>query len=154
MADITTRLTPVVERCVASLGLDLEHLDVRDAGKNRLVRVAVDSDSGVGIDEIAAATRAVSVALDDDGTMGEAPYTLEVTSRGVDRPLTLPRHWRRNADRLVRVTLQDGDVVEGRIGPSDDTGVDIVTKAARRRLDYADVAKAVVQIELNRKKDG
>jgi len=154
MADITTPLTPVVERCVSRLGLDLEHLDVRTSGKNRLVRVAVDRDGGVGIDDITQATRELSAALDDDGTMGEAPYTLEVTSRGVDRPLTLPRHWRRNADRLVRVVLHDGDVVEGRIGPSDDTGVDLLSKkAGTRRLEYAEVASALIQVELNRRKD-
>jgi len=153
MADITTRLRPVVERCVDGLGLDLERLDIRTSGKNRLVRVAVDTDGGVGIDDITRATRAVSAALDDDGSMGEAPYTLEITSRGADQPLTLPRHWRRNHDRLVRVVRTDGDVVEGRIGASDDTGVDLMTKKSQMRLDYADIESAVVQIELNRQKD-
>ncbi len=113
MADITTRLRPVVERCVEGLGLDLERLDIRTSGKNRLVRV----------------------------------------SRGADQPLTLPRHWRRNHDRLVRVVRTDGDVVEGRIGASDDTGVDLMTKKSQMRLDYADIESAVVQIELNRQKD-
>ncbi len=153
MADITTRLRPLVERCIEQLGLDLEDLDVRTSGKNRLVRVAVDTDGGVGIDEITQATRALSVALDEDGTMGETPYTLEITSRGTDRPLTLPRHWRRNAERLVRVVLTDGEVVEGRIGDSGDTAVDVVTKKSdTRHLDYADIESAIVQVELNRPK--
>ena len=154
MADITTRLTPVVEECVEQLGLDLEALDIRTSGKNRLVRVAVDADGGVGIDDITRLTRALSVVLDDNGAMGETPYTLEITSRGTDRPLTLPRHWRRNADRLVRALLHDGDVVEGRIGASDDAGVDLVTKKSEtRRLTYTDIESAIVQVELNRRKD-
>jgi len=153
MADITTQLRPVVETCLASLGLDLEELDVRTSGRNRLVRVAVDCDGGVGIDAITQATRQLSGALDDDGSMGELPYMLEITSRGTDKPLTLPRHWRRNRDRLVRVVLEDGDVVEGRIGSSDETGAELITKSQTRRLEYADIASAVVQVELNRRKD-
>lgn len=152
MAESTDHLHSVVDRVVQALGLDLEALDVRQSGKNRRVLVAVDTDGGVGIDAIADATREISAALDADGAMGESPYTLEVTSRGVDRPLTLPRHWRRNADRLVRVVLVDGDVVEGRIGAADDDGVDVVSKQATRRVVFADVESAVVQIELNRGK--
>jgi ribosome maturation factor RimP len=83
--------------------------------------------------------------------MGEQPYTLEVTSRGVDRPLTLPRHWRRNASRLVKVTTTDGETVSGRILESDDDAVTIDVDGTRREVGYADVAKALVQVEFNRK---
>ena len=62
-----------------------------------MLRVAVDKDGGVTLDDVADATREVNRVLDGSDVMGEQPYTLEVTSRGVDRPLTLPRHWRRNA---------------------------------------------------------
>ena len=92
-----------------ALGLDLEAVDITPAGKRRILRVAVDKDGGVTLDEVAEATREVDRVLDDSDVMGEQPYTLEVTSRGVDRPLTLPRHWRRNADRLVKVTFADGE---------------------------------------------
>jgi ribosome maturation factor RimP len=81
------------------------------------------------------------------------PYTLEVTSRGVDRPLTLPRHWRRNEDRLVKATLADGTSLTGRILSSDDAAVTLDVDGARREVAYADVAKALVQIEFNRKSD-
>ena len=91
------------------MGLDVEAVEVTPAGKRRVLRVAVDKDGGVTLDDVADATREVSRVLDESDVMGEMPYTLEVTSRGVDRPLTLPRHWRRNDDRLVKVTLADGD---------------------------------------------
>ena len=78
---------------------------ITPAGKRRILRIAVDKDGGVTLDEVAEATREVNRVLDESDVMGEQPYTLEVTSRGVDRPLTLPRHWRRNADRLVKVTF-------------------------------------------------
>lgn len=145
---------------LADLGLDVEAVELTPAGRRRVLRVAVDADGGVDLDTIAAATKAVSVVLDDpaqDRLLGETPYTLEVTSRGVDRPLTLPRHWRRNHDRLVRITLVEGGVVTGRIGASDDTGVEIDPETAGEeatRVAYADVAKAVVQIEFNRRSAG
>ena len=82
--------------------------------------MSVDKDGGVTLDDVADATREVSRVLDDSDVMGEQPYTLEVTSRGVDKPLTLPRHWRRNQTRLVTATLADGTTITGRITSSDD----------------------------------
>ncbi len=141
---------------LAALSLDVEAVEVTPAGKRRLLRVAVDSDGGVTLDHIAEATREVSRILDEEDLMGEQPYTLEVTSRGVDRPLTLPRHWRRNAGRLVKVTLRDGGALTGRVGASDDDGVVVAPQGggAERRLAYAEIAKALVQVEFNRKADG
>ncbi len=133
-----------------ALGLDVEAVEITPAGKRRILRVAVDQDGGVTLDEVAAATRAVSQVLDESDVMGEQPYTLEVTSRGVDRPLTLPRHWRRNTDRLVKVTTTGGEVVTGRILESDDDSAELDVSGIRRRLAFADVAKALVQIEFNR----
>ena len=118
-----------------------------------MLRVAVDKDGGVTLDDVADATREVSRVLDDSDVMGEMPYTLEVTSRGVDRPLTLPRHWRRNQDRLVKATLTDGAEVTGRILGSDDSAATLDVDGDRREVAYADVAKALVQIEFNRKSD-
>ncbi len=132
-------------------GYDLEAVDVTPAGRRRLVRIAVDKDGGVTMDEIAEATRAVSQLLDESDVMGEQPYTLEVTSPGVDRPLTLPRHWRRNRGRLVAVTLSDGGQVTGRVADSSEETVDLATDDGSRTLALADVATARVQVEFNRK---
>ena len=135
------------------MGLDVEAVEVTPAGKRRVLRVAVDKDGGVTLDDVADATREVSRVLDDSDVMGELPYTLEVTSRGVDRPLTVPRHWRRNQDRLVKATLADGREVTGRVVGSDDTVATLDVDGERREVAYADVAKALVQIEFNRKSD-
>ena len=135
------------------MGLDVEAVEVTPAGKRRVLRVAVDKDGGVTLDDVADATREVSRVLDDSDVMGEMPYTLEVTSRGVDRPLTLPRHWRRNQDRLVKATLTDGAEVTGRILDSDESAATLDVDGDRREVAYADVAKALVQIEFNRKSD-
>ena len=144
--------TELVDPLLA-LGFDVEAVEVTPAGKRRVLRVAVDKDGGVTLDDVADATREVSRVLDDSDVMGEMPYTLEVTSRGVDRPLTLPRHWRRNADRLVKVTLTDGTDVTGRITASGDTAATLDVDGRQHEVAYADVAKALVQIEFNRKTD-
>lgn len=141
----------LVERCVSELGLDLEAVEITPAGKHKVLRVALDVDGGVTIDHIADATRALSRELDESDAMGAAPYTLEVTSRGVDRPLSLPRHWRRNEGRLVKAQLGEGGTVVGRIGASDETGVTLDVDGTEQRYAYDDLTHPLVQVELNRK---
>lgn len=155
--EIRDRLGPLLAAPVESLGLDLEGVDVETAGKHRVVRVAVDRDGGVDMDHIADATRAVSAVLDETDVMGERPYTLEVSSPGVDRPLTLPRHWRRNIGRLVTVTFHEGrgseQPVTGRITASDETSAQLDVDGTPREVALADVARAKVQIEFRRLED-
>ncbi len=148
---MTDRLDSLVTDCVSALGLDVEAVELSAGGKRRVLRIAVDTDGGVGIDVITDVTRALSEALDASDVMGPQPYTLEVTSRGVERPLTLPRHWRRNVGRLVRATLADDATVEGRIGESDDGGVELTSKRGAVRLPYDQIVTALIQTELNRK---
>lgn len=136
---------------LGEMELDVEAVEITPAGKRRVLRVAVDKDGGVTLDDVADATREVSRVLDASDVMGEHPYTLEVTSRGVDRPLTLPRHWRRNADRLVKVTQVDGTSMTGRIVEAGEGEVTLDVDGTPRQVAYADVAKALVQVEFNRK---
>ncbi|KRA37466.1 MULTISPECIES: ribosome maturation factor RimP [unclassified Nocardioides] len=152
------RITDLLTAPLADLGLDLEAVELTPAGKRRVLRIALDTDGGLTLDDVASATKQIDGVLESDGAavMGELPYTLEVTSRGVDRPLTLPRHWRRNEDRLVKVaiTAADGTTNEtvGRIGATDDDGVTLDVDGTEVRVSYADVTKALVQIEFNRRK--
>jgi ribosome maturation factor RimP len=144
------RLVEALGPVVAAHGLDLEGVDVTPAGRRRLLRVVVDKDGGVTLDEISEATRSVSRHLDLQDLMDERPYTLEVTSPGTDRPLTQPRHWRRNTGRLVKVTLLDGGTVVGRIRDASPERVRIDVAGSEREIGYAEVAKALVQVEFNR----
>ena len=137
---------------LSALELDLETVEVTPAGKRRILRVSVDKDGGVTLDDVADATREVSRVLDDSDVMGEQPYTLEVTSRGVDKPLTLPRHWRRNQGRLVTTVLADGTTITGRITSSDDVSACLDVDGGIREVAFAEVTKAQVQIEFNRPK--
>ena len=147
------RIAAEINGPLAELGLDLEAVELTPAGKLRVLRIAVDQDGGVTMDDIAEATKVVSDVLDASDVMGELPYLLEVGSRGADRPLTLPRHWRRNEGRLVKLTLVEGGEVTGRIGESDDDKVSLEVDGDQRDVAYADVAKARVQIEFNRRRD-
>jgi ribosome maturation factor RimP len=149
------RLAGVLSDPLAASGLDLEAVELTQAGKRRMLRVAVDQDGGVTLDDIAEATREVSRVLDSCDVMGSAPYTLEVTSPGTDRPLVLPRHWRRNRGRLVKVTFTDGRSVTGRVSDCDDTravlDVDDGPHRSRHEVAFDQVGKAKVQLEFNRK---
>ena len=136
---------------LTALELDVEAVEITPAGKRRILRIAVDKDGGVTLDDVAEATREISRVLDQSDAMGEQPYTLEVTSRGVDRPLVLPRHWRRNVDRLVKVTSTEGETVEGRIVTSDDAAASIDVDGTIREIAYADIARALVQVEFSRR---
>jgi ribosome maturation factor RimP len=148
---LTSRIQSEVSAPLTALGLDLEAVELTPAGKRRVLRIAVDQDGGVSMDDVAAATRAVNQVLDESDVMGEQAYTLEVTSRGVDRPLTMPRHWRRNADRLVKVTLTDGSSMTGRIGDSGEETVVVEVSGVEKLVAYDDIARALVQVEFNRK---
>ena len=152
-SDTRDRLADRLSGPISTLGLDLEAVDLTAAGKRRVLRVAIDKDGGVTMDDIADATREVSRVLDETDAMGAQPYTLEVSSPGVDRPLTLPRHWRRNAGRLVKVTPAEGDPVTGRITATDDDGAVLDVEGTEHRVDYAAVKKAKVQIEFKKESD-
>ena len=128
----TSRMVGWIEPVVTGAGYDLEELTVTPAGRRSIVRVVVDRDSGVTLDDVAEISRVVSEELDnrDDG-MGRTPYVLEVTSPGVDRPLTEPRHWRRNIGRLVTVAVGPAGSTEtltGRITEVSGAGVDLAVE--------------------------
>ncbi len=144
------QIRSVVEPTVADAGFDLDDLVVTPAGKRRLVRVVLDKDGGVSLDECAEVSRDISRVLDETDAMGPASYTLEVSSRGVSRPLTLPRHWRRSTGRLVAVTFSDGTSLRGRLTACDDDSATLDVDGATRVVRYGDVASAVVQVEMSR----
>lgn len=145
-----------IEPGLGALGLDIEDIDIQASGRRRRVCVVVDRDGGVDLDGLAEASRAVSEALDASDAMGEDPYTLEVTSPGIDRPLTLPRHWHRNVGRRVRVILRDGSAVEGRVTAVAEDGVVLAVDEGSRgeiaewRAPWGDVLRGEVQIEFTR----
>ncbi|HEY5359892.1 MAG TPA: ribosome maturation factor RimP [Streptosporangiaceae bacterium] len=152
--EVAGLLAPVA----ASMGMDLEGVRITAAGRRRLLRVVVDADGGVSLDDIALVSRALSAALDDSSVMGEQPYTLEVSSPGVDRPLTERRHWRRAIGRLVVAPLTaepvDDDpapaTVEGRIMGASADGITIDVDGESRRFGYGDLGAGKIKVEFAR----
>jgi ribosome maturation factor RimP len=147
---LSGQLHGVLEPIVTGAGFELDELDVRATGRRHTVKVVVDSrddSTGVSLDDIARLSRSASAELDQHEHLIGGSYTLEVTSPGVDRPLTLPRHWRRARLRLVEVRLVDGGSLTGRVGRAGDDAVELLVEGALREVRYADVAKALVQVE-------
>ncbi|HZE66533.1 MAG TPA: ribosome maturation factor RimP [Sporichthyaceae bacterium] len=145
---LPARLEAALGPALGGLGVDLEGIEISPAGRRRVLRVVVDRDGGVDLDAVADVSRAVAAVLDADDVMGADPYVLEVTSPGVDRPLTQPRHWRRATGRTVRAELRGAEPVIGRVLAADTDGVELDTGGpAPTRLAYAAVARARVQVE-------
>ncbi|MCF3145679.1 ribosome maturation factor RimP [Streptomyces platensis] len=153
------RLRGLLEPLIAARDLDLEEIEVTPAGKRRVLRIVVDSDEGVQLDECAELSREASQVLDDSDVMGGAPYTLEVTSPGADRPLTELRHYRRAVGRLIKAQLHEGGELVARIIAVDDSGLDLEVpgvkgrKPTARRVSFDEIAKARVELEFSRKTD-
>lgn len=151
------QVTELANPIVDGRGFDLEDVTVSRAGARSVVKVVVDSADGPELDGLAALSDDISRALDDDPAIASTPFTLEVTSRGVDRPLSKPRHWARSTGRMVTVAFTDTAVAEltGRIGKISDDGVEIVVGDRKKGPSitpvlFADVAKALVQVEFSR----
>lgn len=148
-AQLTEQLEPVVASAVRDTGLELEELHVAPAGRRRLVRVIVDTPDGAALDldAVADVSRAVSTALDAADAMLDGGYTLEVSSPGLDRPLTLPRHWRRARLRLVKARTTGGAELLARVGDADERGVILLVDGMPRHVEFTEIDRAVVQVE-------
>ena len=145
------RLVGLLEPVVLAMGMDLEGVKVAVAGRRRLLRIVVDADGGVGLDEIAEVSREISARLDARDAMGDAPYTLEVSSPGVDRPLTEPRHWRRATGRLVAVPVGTDHLSrQGRVIGADEAGVTFEIDGVRRSFGYGELGPGRIQVEFGR----
>ncbi|WP_405675629.1 ribosome maturation factor RimP [Streptomyces sp. NBC_01511] len=151
------RLRGLLEPLVSAKGLDLEEIEVSRAGRRRVLRIVVDSDDGVDLDACAELSRTISTTLDESDAMGEDEYQLEVTSPGADRPLTERRHYVRAVGRLAKIQLHEGDEFVARVLAVDEEGLDLEVpgvkgrKPTARRIEFASIAKARVELEFNRK---
>src|ERR1035437_1568937 len=135
---ITSEITPIIE----GSGNYLEEVTIT-GGSPKILTVVVDSDSHLTLDQVTVITKEISNILETLPELGETPFTLELTSPGIDRPLTRARHWRKNLGRLVSVTLNDGTAIKGRVGPSTDSTVDIEGTLVQ----VSDIKLAVIEIE-------
>ena len=154
---LSEKITELVQPAVESAGFFLEDVHVLSPGNHRIITCIVDGQTPLNLDQVTSVSRNISELLDTAEFMGETAFTLEVTSPGVDRPLTLARHWQKNINRLVRVVHLDGSVTAGRITSAESTHAilveDIKGKSKEHTVVFADVKRATVEIEFNRKGD-
>ncbi|WP_253908441.1 ribosome maturation factor RimP [Arthrobacter sp. H41] len=155
---LRTRLQPVVEQH----DLYLEEIDIKLAGAHRTVHVIVDlpedRQGSVGLDIISDVSLELSQAMDNDPDDDGRPYSLEISSPGVSRPLTEPRHWRRNVGRMILVKPVQGDEVLGRLQEVSATGIRLVPQLPVKKgmkpkqgeptsIEFSRIRKGTVQVE-------
>jgi ribosome maturation factor RimP len=137
--DISAAITPALE----ALGFYLEDVTIISAGRRSMLTVIVDGDTHLSLNQVTSATKAIGEIVESVQSLGETPFTLEVTSPGLDRPLTKVRHWQKNINRLVKVVLLDGSEIKGRI-------IDVSEVSARvdeKNINYSDIKRATLEVE-------
>jgi ribosome maturation factor RimP len=151
------QISELVTPAVSDLGFYLEDVHVATPGSHRIVTCIVDGDASLNLDQVTTVSRVISELLDEAPFMGETPFTLEVTSPGVDRPLTQPRHFAKNIDRLLKIVKLDGSEVTGRILSNTDQDVTLTVTVKKEIIEQtvslSEIKRAVVEIEFNRKDD-
>ena len=137
--DISAAITPALE----ALGFYLEDVTITSAGRRSMLTVIVDGDTHLSLDQVTSATKAIGEIVESVQSLGETPFTLEVTSPGLDRPLTKVRHWQKNINRLVKVVLQDGSEIKGRVKDVNEVSAIVDEK----NINYSDIKRATLEIE-------
>jgi ribosome maturation factor RimP len=149
------QISELVTPALTQAGYFLEDINIVTPGQHRIVTVIVDGESALNLDQVTVASKLVSELLDEATFMGDTPFTLEVTSPGIDRPLTLPRHFAKNVTRLLKVVKSNGEVVIGRIASNTDSDVTLTVTEKKSTsevvISIADIKRATVEIEFNRK---
>jgi ribosome maturation factor RimP len=137
--DISAAITPALE----ALGFYLEDVTIISAGRRSMLTVIVDGDTHLSLDQVTSATKAIGEIVESVQSLGETPFTLEVTSPGLDRPLTKVRHWQKNINRLVKVVLLDGSEIKGRIKDVNEVSAIVDEK----NINYSDIKRATLEVE-------
>jgi ribosome maturation factor RimP len=137
--DISAAITPALE----ALGFYLEDVTITSAGRRSMLTVIVDGDTHLSLDQVTSATKAIGEIVESIQSLGETPFTLEVTSPGLDRPLTKVRHWQKNINRLVKVVLQDGSEIKGRINEVNEVN----SVVGEIKVNYSDIKRATLEVE-------
>jgi ribosome maturation factor RimP len=137
--DISDAVTPAL----SALGFYLEDVTITSAGRRSMLTIIVDGDTHLSLDQVTSATKAIGEIVESIQSLGETPFTLEVTSPGLDRPLIKPRHWRKNIDRLVKIVLLDGKEIKGRIKAASENSATV----DENEIKFSDIKRASLEVE-------
>jgi len=133
----------VITPALSALGFYLEDVTITSAGRRSMLTIIVDGDTHLSLDQVTSATKAISEIVESLQSLGDTPFTLEVTSPGLDRPLTKPRHWRKNIDRLVKVVLLDGKEIKGRIKAASEDSATV----DQSEINFTEIKRASLEVE-------
>ena len=136
-------ISAVITPAINALGFYIEDITITSAGRRSLITVIVDGDTHLSLDQVTVATKAISEIMETISAVGDNSFTLEVTSPGLDRPLTKARHWQKNINRLVKVVLLDGSEIKGRIKNVNE----VSTTVDEKNINYSDIKRATLEIE-------
>ena len=150
-AELSTRLDGIVRPIVQSLGLELVEIAIFGRGKKGLLRIRIDRDGGIGVEECERVSKLVGHALDAADPI-EYAYRLEVSSPGLDRPLKTRDDFIKYRGRLAKITTRipvEGERVQvGRLGELDGDVLRLVVSENREtRIALGDIARARLEVE-------
>ena len=149
MGRLDESIEELAGQVASGLGLELDGVRLAGQGRRTLLRITVYKEGGVGIADCTAMSRDMSAALDVEELIG-GPYTLEVSSPGLDTPLTEPKHFRRHMGKKVRVTLQEkgSTPLTGTVADVAPDRVSLRVGDETVEIPYADILKAMLEIEI------
>ena len=148
MTELLRRIEEIVAPTVVGMGFELVRVAMSKGGGTLQIMIEPADGSAMDVEACATLSRALSAVLDvEDPIPGN--YTLEVSSPGIDRPLTLPRHWRRNVGRLVTVRTA-GRTVTGRVTTVSDDEVTLDVDGQTLTAAFAGLGPGRVQVEFGR----
>jgi ribosome maturation factor RimP len=133
----------VITPALSNLGLYLEDVTITSAGRRSMITVIIDGDIHLSLDQVTVATKAIGEIVKGIKSLGQTPFTLEVTSPGLDRPLTKPRHWRKNIGRLVKIVLLDRKEFKGRVKDVSE----VSTTVDEQVVKFSDIKRATLEVE-------
>lgn len=152
---LQSSITELIAPAVDSAGFFLEEVQISNPGNHRIVSCIIDGTAPLNLDQVTEISRTISALLDEATFMDDSEFTLEVSSPGLDRPLTEERHWKKNLTRLIKVIYKDGSEIIGRLKEYDDLNATLVENIKGREkthiVAFSDMKRAVVEVEFNRK---
>ncbi|MBD3319646.1 MAG: ribosome maturation factor RimP [Chitinivibrionales bacterium] len=151
MESDTGHIHTLIAEKLPELGFELFDLKTVPAGPKKLIRIYIDSPHGVTIDDCERVSRELSLFLDVENVFNQRPYTLEVSSPGIDRPLKTPKDYARNTGRRVRLSLheivENKKSVRGIIRAATDAGVRILLNDKEIEIPFSQVQSAKIELE-------
>jgi ribosome maturation factor RimP len=142
--ELVAELERILEPAILEHGLELVAVEQSGGRHAPIIRVLLDRDGGIDVDTIAASNRWISEVLEADEHL-KGPYILEVSSPGIDRPLTKPADYVRFSGETATIktrTATGRATLTGQISSANESGITLVIEGNKHQISYNDILKA------------